>query len=213
MKCRVENYSHTADATGQAFIKCTATFIEEISLPAVFAAGGPGVQTLGGSQDVRINADESQLTLETLGLPPSDALTEAVAVAEKWEQDPFLTAREVITEMQSTVNALNADLNTLDAYTDIDRYPLIRDYTRLQHSLRKTAESFTAVTTRIVIIDVTEPLPLRVIASRFYGAEQSERRFAEMRELNSELKSVVIVPRGTQLKALSPGVLPGTFGS
>ncbi len=213
VKCRIDNFSHNADATGQAFIKASATFIEENSLPPVFAADGLGVQTLGGSQDVRTfgtTADDARLA-EGLGASP--AIASSIAAAEKWELDPLLTTREVLSEMAIEINKLNAELAAIDAATDIDRYPIMRDYTRLQHALRRTAEAFATTTTRIVAITTTEELPLRLIASRFYGADQAERRFDEMRELNPGLRSPVLVARGTVLKALSPNVAPGTFRS
>ena len=211
VKCRIEGFGHNADATGQAFIKASATFIEEITLAPVFAADGGGVQTLGGSQDVRAHATTADAAREDVGLEPSDNLAVAIEAAERWEADPTLTAREVLAEMAVVINALNAELADIGAGTDIDRYPIMRDYTLLQHSLRKTAEAFTTTTTRIVILTVAEPLPLRVIAAQFYGAGEAERRFDELRELNPGLLSPVIVPRGTALKALSPNVPPGAF--
>ncbi len=211
VKCRIENYSHSGSATGQAVITCSATFIEENSLPPVFAADDLGVQTLGGAQDVRAFGTTADAAREDIGLAASPAVATSIAAAESWESDPLLTARHVLTEMAIEINKLNAELVAIDAATDIDAYPIMRDYTLLQHSLRKTAEAFSATTTRIVTLTVTEPLPLRVIAAQFYGADEAERRFNELLELNPNLPTPVIVQRGTNLKALSPDVAPGTF--
>jgi hypothetical protein len=50
-----------------------------------------------------------------------------------------------------------------------------------------------------------------VIAARFYGAAEAERRFDEMRELNPEIRNQSIIPSGTELTAYSRVVEPRRF--
>lgn len=207
VNCRVSNFSHSADGEGQPAIRCSATFTEEISLPPVFAAGA-GAQTRASSQDVRaaqVGADDA---LAEVGLS-SDLTGDATAAAEAWEDGTELSARGVQLEMAALNNRLSTELDALEAGSDIDRHPVMKQYTLLQHNLRRAAEAFTTTTTRIVAITVTEPTPLRVIAARFYGADQADRRFDEMIELNPSIRDPSLIPANTELKAFSRRVEPG----
>ena len=207
VNCRISNFSHSADGETQPSIRASATFTEEISLPPVFAAGG-GAQTRASSQEVRASQVGADNALEDVGLS-SDLPQEATAEAEAWEADPELSAREVQLQMATKNNELSAELDALGVAFDLDMHPIMRSYTELQYNLRRSADAFTATTTRIVIITVTEPTPLRVIAARFYGAEQAERRFGELLDLNPEIRDPSLVPSGTTLQAYSRRVASG----
>lgn len=209
VRCNVSDFSHNADGQGQPVINASATFSEEISLPPVFVAGA-GAQTRASAQDVRAEATEAESSLDEIGFDAS-TVQFAAAEAERWEGDPELSAREVQLQMAVINQNLNRELDELDVATDLSRHPLHKQYTRLQHSLRRAAEAFTTTTTRIVTINVLEPLPLRVIAARFYGADQAERRFREMRELNPAIPNPAIVAAGAELKAYSRGTAPRRF--
>ncbi len=206
VRCRISNFSHRAAGAGQPAINASATFTEEISLPPVFAAGS-GAQTRASSQDVRaaqVGADDA---LAAVGLS-STLPAEATLEAEAWEADPELSTREVQLRMASLNNRLSTDLEDLETSQNLDRHPIMRNYTLLQYNLRRAADAFTATTTRIVIITVTEPTPLRIIAARFYGASEAERRFDELRELNPSVRDPSLVPAGTELQAYSRRVAP-----
>lgn len=213
VRCRVSNFSHSADGDGQPLISCSATFIEEVSLPPVFVAG-QGAQTRASSQDVRaaqVPADEALTSAGVSSTTPA----EMTAEVERWEfgneDGTEISVREVQLQMATLNNRLSAELDAFDALTDLTRFPIYKQFTILQYNMRRAAESFTTTTTRIVTINVTEPTPLRVIAARFYGAEQAERRFDEMRELNPTIRNPSLIPAGTELKAYSRTVEPRRF--
>ena len=209
VRCNIADFTHDADGETAPVIKCSATFREEITLPPVFVAGA-GSQTRASAQDVRAESLQAESSLDEIGFDPS-LVQFAAAEADRWEGDPDLSAREIQLQMAVINQNLNRELDDLDVATDLSRHPIHKQYTRLQHSLRRAAEAFTSTTTRIVQINVLEPLPLRVIAARFYGAEQAERRFSEMRELNPAIRNPAIIPAGSVLKAYSRGTAPRRF--
>ena len=65
------------------------------------------------------------------------------------------------------------------------------------------AETFIQTTSRIIEVTVAVPTPLRVVASRIYGADQSESRLEELRELN-DIRRPGLISGGTVLQAESP---------
>lgn len=214
--CKISGYRHHADGEGEPTIRCSATFTEEHSHAPTFAVG-VGVQTIAGSHEVQAKAlqalaslDLPNVALDPIELSAAQAeIAQVAATVDNWDADPTLTARGVHLQMATLNNALGARLEALDCASDIDRYPIMKQYTLLQYQVRLAAEAFTTETTRIVTITTITPLPLRVIATRFYGADQSERRFAEMLELNPELRSPALVDGGIELRAYARGSEPG----
>lgn len=206
VKCRVGDFQTNASGDGALMISASATFTEEISLPPVFAPGA-GAQTRASAQDVRSEALAAIEAFEA-GDYSTVLVERSITEAEAWEQDPTLSAREVQLRMASLNNELAIELDSLEAARDITKHPIMKAYTRLQYSLRRAAEAFTSTTTRIVTIHVIEPLPLRVIAARFYGAKEGERRFDELRDLNPAIINPGLIPAGTELKAYSRETAP-----
>ncbi len=206
VRCNVHNFSHDADGEGQPVIRCTATFVEDITLAPVFVAGA-GAQTRASFQEVNADSQLLERSFEEIGFVSVviDRVLDAVA---RWESDPTLSAREVQNQMGVLIRELNDELLTLPVANDLSLYDVLKGYTLLTHSVRKAAESFTSTTTRIVTVRVTEPLPLRIIAARFYSADEADRRFEEMRELNPSIRDPSLIPTGTELKAYSRRVEP-----
>jgi prophage DNA circulation protein len=200
--CGISRFSHNADADGGPAIFCSATFTEENSLPPVFAAGG-GIHTLAGAQEVRTSAIAASEALEAAGLEETATLTDCVDSAEEWQSSNVITVRQVQHQMAQLNNRLNNELDAYEVATEIDQYPVFKEYTKLQYNLRRAAEGFTAGTTRIVSITTTQPLPLRVLAARFYGAAQAEERFGEMLELNPGIVNPGLIGADITLKAYS----------
>jgi len=215
VRCRIREFSHTAKGDVQPTINCNATFVEEITQPSTFRAGS-GSQNRASSQEVRsakLAADDALSSSTFAASVPAATLTavqanvdDALTEAERWELNPDLSSREVQLQYARIANSLNADLVTLGALSSIDRYLTHKTFTLLQRKLRDAAEAFTSTTTRIVEITTTEALPLRVIATRFYGATEAEQRFNEMLELNPGIFRPTIIQPGTTLKAFSPTV-------
>lgn len=198
--CGISGFTHRADAEGGPAIFCSATFTEENSLPFVFEAGA-GIHALAGAQEVRASVHATQEALEELGLPESPNLAIAVAASEDWQSNPRTTTRQIQHEMSILNSRLSKELSDFEAAGDIDSYPIIREYTKLQYNLRRAAEGATASTKRIVNITTTHSVPLRIVAARFYGASQAAARFAEMLELNPGLRNPGLIEANVTLKA------------
>ena len=206
--CRVAGFDDSASADDDG-IAVTATFVEEISLPPVFAAGAGAVPRVGRQQVRGVQLDTDQV-LADFGFT-SSVTQDSYDKASEWEADPTMTTRQVQLEMMTLNNRLNAELEQFEAQTRIDRFPIMKQYTRLQSTLRRAAEAVTTTTNRIVRLTVTAAMPMRIIAAQFYGASQSDQRFAELRDLNPTVNGSVLVPRGTELKAYSPNSQAGRY--
>jgi prophage DNA circulation protein len=216
--CSISNFAHNASGDGQPAISCSATFTEETSF-APTVGNGSGVQTLVGSHEVAASALDAAASLQDTGAGLTDAeistaageLAGTRAVVDNWDLDPDLSARQVHLQMASVNNALSSRLEQLDAASDVDRYPIMKQYTLLQYQVRRAAEAFTSETTRIVTITTSQPLPLRVIAARFYGAREAGERFEQLLELNPSIRNPALVGRGVELKAYARNAEPGAY--
>lgn len=199
--CRVVDFTHQSAADSEDVIECSATFIEDLSQPNVqdLAERAPAV---AGAQQVELDVAEAQTALADAGVE-SSVLGDVETAVARWETDTSLSPRSIALEMASLNNRLSAELDTFEAATDLDSFPLVKQYTRLQANLRRASEVFTRQTSRLVKIEVHEPLPLRVIAARFYGAREAEKRFAEMLEIN-DIDNPALVERGAVLSAFAP---------
>jgi len=220
-QCKISNFRHDGDGETPSVITASATFTEDITQPGTRDAGG-GTQVQAGAEEVRIAgeilnrtiADEAQFRADLgLAVPSSDSVDASIFAAESWATDITVTARQVSLESITLINQMNEELDAFEAGTRVDRWPLMRDYTQLQYSLRRTAESFQSTTTRLIQITATEPVPLLVLVARVYGADQADRRFQEVTELNPGLNQLSLVPRGTVIKAYSPDTGVEEFSS
>jgi prophage DNA circulation protein len=206
--CRVSGFTHRSTGDeGQPAIFASATFTEEISIPPVFAVGA-GAQTRVGAQQVAATGEAAIAELEKFEFDTS-LVSATIDAADDWERDPSLSTRSVQLQMASINNQLDAQLTEFNAIQDLEKHGIYKQYTILQHNLRKAAESFSSTTTRIITITIREPLPLKVIAARFYGANEAERRAQEMIELNPALGNPSLVARGVELRAYSANTESG----
>lgn len=203
ISCKIDSLSHNADSERGPFISASATFLEDISRPPAFRAGA-GVQTQVGAVDVENSRTRLNILLASLGLPPSPVAEEALAQARKWETTITTSVREVQLEAASLNDQLNAELADIQAGASLAKHAAAKEYTFLAQAVQKTSESFTSLTTRIITITVTEPLPLLLLAANVYTATQALSRAAEMRDLNPALRRLSLIPAGTAVKAYSP---------
>ena len=201
VSCKLSRLEESADGSGQPQILASATFTEDLTTPPTLAVEA-GVPAQAGAHEVNVAAIEADATLADQGLE-STVTGDVADAAETWSVSPDLSTRAVQLEMSGLNNRLDAELATFEAATNIDRYPIVREYTRLQYQLRRAAEAFTATLQRVIEVELVEPLPLRVFAGRFYGAAEADTRFAELLELNPGLATPGLVPRGTRLKAFA----------
>lgn len=210
IRCRIADFSTTGDGEGQAQIRCSASFVEEISETPVLDIVDSAIQATAGAQSVLAASVGAHDALAAQGLS-SELPGAAAATAEQWGFRVDLTTRSVQLEMADLNARLSVELDTLMAGGDVDSAPILSAYTVLQYRLRKAAEAFSTTTPRIIEITTTGTVPLLAIAARFYGAREAERRFAEMLDLNPQLRTPGCVPPAVTLKAYSRTVRPQEF--
>lgn len=214
---RISAFSHHADGEAQPIIRCRFTFTEDIALAPV-AAAAAGVQTRAGVQDIRAEASLAKDAIEADTDLDADVAADAISViddtvstAEAWESDSTVTTRTVALEMATINSRLSRVLDDLECTTNLARHPIMKQLTLLQYSVRRAAAAFTSTASRVVTITVRDPLPLRVVAARFYGAAQAERRYAELRDLNPALTRYSLIPANSQLRAYAPDRPPRRY--
>jgi len=201
VSCRIGDFSHNADGDGQPVIRASVQFIEDTDTEPVLRAAD-AFQPLASSQEVE--TELLSLQAAALGIGYETPIADGVlAEVQDWENDADLSAREIAQRMATLSNQLNDELNAFEDAADLDNYPLVKAYTKLQYQVRQVAEAVISETNRLVRLETTEPLPMRIIAARFYGAKDHERRTEELLDLNPEIRDPTLVPRGVKLKAFS----------
>lgn len=209
VRCRISNFQTSGNGEVTE-IRCSATFTEDATEPAVLDIVGEALQTTAGAQAVRQATEVAVAALEAQGLS-SSLPEEAATIALGWDFSVSLSTRAVQTQMAEFNSRLQTELATFTAGDDVDSVPIIQSYTLLQYRLRKAAEAFTGTVPRIVEITTEATVPLRAIAASFYGAAEADRRFQEMLELNPSLRQPACVPPQVTLKAYSRNVRPREF--
>lgn len=212
--CKISNYVHSADGDGQPTVRCRATFTEEAPDEPTFSASS-SLRTIGGVHQLKTVIVRARSAIDAGGL---DAVALAEANAEldsiegtvsAWDSDPTISARDVHLQMATANNSIGARLDALDCATNIDRHPIMKQYTMLQYHTRLAAEAFTAEARRVVTLTTKVAMPLRIIAARFYGARESEDRMHEILELNPELRNPALVEPGIEIRAYAQESEPG----
>lgn len=212
IRCRIRNFSTDGDGEGQPVIRCTADFIEENTEPVILDILDGAIQATAGAQAVQEAQASADEALLASGLSSSLPL-QGFELATSWAVSFGLTTREVQLQMAEFNARLNDELVGFELGGDADKTQVMKSYTLLQYRMRKAAESFSTTTPRVVEIVTTELVPLRMIAARFYGADEAERRFAELLELNPQIRTPACVPPKLTLKAYSRTVRPQEFRS
>jgi len=212
--CRISNFVHAADGEGQPTIRCSATFTEEMNEVPVFEAAS-SLRATGGVHQLKTVIVRARAALDSADLAPSE-LAEANAeldtledTASAWESDPTVSARDVHLQMATSNNTVGARLESLDCARRLERWLIVKEYTALQYWTRVAAEAFTAETRRVVTLTTHVPMPLRIIAARFYGAREAEDRMHELLELNPELRTPALVDAGIEIRAYAQESEPG----
>lgn len=198
VRVQVTSFDHSASGEIEG-IQASVSFMEEISEDPVFAVGA-GATATAGSQEVLASVVAANDALDSEGLA-SDTTDDAYTAAQKWEFDPDLSTRQVHAEMSSINNRLNDELSAFETGYGISSHPIMKQFMLLQYNMRRAANAFTSETNRIVKLNITEPLPLRIIASRFYGALNSTTRVQELIDLNPNLSHPALVPAGSVINA------------
>jgi prophage DNA circulation protein len=196
INCRLEDFDHSSDAESDPpAITLSVTFVEDLHSPAVLDAAAAN-RPVASAQEAQLEIDEAGLS--------APALTLAAEEVVEWETNTALTPREVQMRMGDLSNRLDQELSDFEALTDIESYPIVKAYVRLQYQLRNLAQAVTSTSGRTMRLTVTEPIPLRILAARFYSPKESDQRFREMLDLNPGLSDPHLVPRGTELKVAAP---------
>lgn len=192
----VEQLEYRLDSEAQE-VSATCAFVAVGDVVAVTLAGTGG-SAVAGAQDVATAAQAVNDELDALGLS-SSVPDDCTTAADGWAGAESPNPRRVLLEISSLTQQIAQDIADGGLTTDIDNWAAYRAYTVLEYRLRAAAEAATATTTRIFTELVREPIALRALVARRYGAASAEQRYREVLELN-DLRRPGRIPQGTRLK-------------
>jgi hypothetical protein len=204
------NFNAEADARGLVVVDCT--FHEDAERPSVFEPG-PGAQPQGGLEDVKASAAAVDDGLLEVFEVTGDELTttvgaDAIALAESWEESgDELTRRDVTQALASFTNKLESEMDRLEVATDIDRWPLVEAFSRLNYSVRKAADTVITDTPQIIEWRPIAPVSLFAFCQRTYGADQAEERADQIERLN-DIKNPARIEPGAVYRVPAPSSSP-----
>lgn len=183
-------------------ITVQVVFEESGTNPAVFEAGAGG-PALAATEIVAASVADLEDALEETEVELEDDVAAAsTETVEGWE-DPDKTQREINLELLTLSNRIAAETDRLELASDLEAYPVLVALQGLHYNLRRAAETITEKSPRIIQVTVEGAIPLRVLAARLYGADQSDYRYEELRKLNT-VRNPARVEEGTVLRAYSP---------
>jgi prophage DNA circulation protein len=189
-QAKIGRFSYAADADHRGLVTVDLTFHEDTLQPAVFEAQ-VGTEALAGLEEVKVSSAELDDGLVDIEEETGVALettvgADAVELATTWTQaEPdSLTERDVKLALDAATNQLEAESERLELATEIDRYPLLVSFTRLQYSLRKLAEAVITDSPRLVEWRPKAPTSLLAFCQRYYGAASAEARADQIERLN-----------------------------
>lgn len=211
-KAKIGEFSFRSSADLRDYITCSIEFVEDTTEPAVFSPGA-GTPVSAGAAEVTAAAAITDAEFDAFvdaeiaaGRTPPDgaplkAMTKDVAdKATSWESTEA-TTRSVNNDLIDAAHQIESVMDDLELATDPARLPTFVALSNLRYELTKAAEAFTSPGPRLTEIQVLEPAPLLVIATRFYGsAEEAQDRADELAELNV-IRNPARVEAGTRLKA------------
>ncbi|MFH0901898.1 MAG: DNA circularization N-terminal domain-containing protein [Pseudomonadota bacterium] len=187
------------DAKDTIYAECT--FIEYSTSVAIYEAGA-GAPKLAGVEEVRGLAAIVNTIAASLGMV-TDLADDAVSTVEGWADNAALTVRDVEMELTALSNRISTATDSLDAFSDPKRWPLVQSIQKLHYSCRRASETFRDRSYQTCEIPVTTPLPLLVIASKTYGADEASARYEQLLELN-DIRNPSRIEAGTVLRGYAP---------
>jgi hypothetical protein len=200
-RAKATDVSHSASADARAImVSCVFLADEE---PQSVSTVGAGVSPFAGPEEVGAAAAQADAALTDQGLT-SDAPASCLATVTAWSQAETLDSRQVYLEVASLTDTINADIDSFEMLTDLDRWELYKAYIGLSSAVVRAAEASTSESDRVFDLDVIAPVPLRTLCAQVYGGAAAEDRSRQVAQIN-RLRTPGLVPAGTRLKMPSGG--------
>jgi prophage DNA circulation protein len=194
-RARVTDFDYNIRADDHG-ISASCTFLADDE-PATVVSSGIGTAPLAGVEEVAATVavlDESLAAENLSSATPQNTLDKVTA----WTQAETTDTRAVYLEASSLSNQISDEINRLELVTNLDRWPLYREFINLNFQVRRAAEAATTEADDVFEIVVSSAQPLRALCARLYGAEEAEDKTRQATQIN-RLRTPGLVPAGTRL--------------
>jgi prophage DNA circulation protein len=178
---RPENIRLTGRGQDRDYVTLSVTFVEDRSGGVTFYDLAVGLDDVGA---VASAATELDTAIAAAGEDAVTVGTDSVALAESWDASTTLNARQINLELAEQANAIQDAADALDLATDVDNYPMMRSFARLQNNLRNLAARFISAAPKLTTYTVRMTRPLIAVCQDLYGGTQARERCDRILELN-----------------------------
>lgn len=192
-QAKAENVQLLGRGGDRDYLTVSVTFVEDASAGAAFA----DIAELEDTGGVAAEAAVLSAELTAVGGDTTVA-TEAVALAESWAESSALSGRQINLEVAEMANAIQAASDAYDLAMDIDGYPLMRSFARLQNNLRNLAQRYISSAPKLSTVTVRAAQPLVAVCQDLYVASESVAACERLLELN-DIPNPGLIPSGTVL--------------
>lgn len=195
----IENFSYTVDE--DSVIRGRCTLLETGSDTESVADVGGGAASPAGENAVNAAADEADAALADVGLSTS-ATGDSRAMVTGWS-DNESEPRTVFAESQAMARRIGDEIVSLQLEVDLKLWPAYAAMVSLLEAVRAAADAATATVALLYTVRVVEPLPLRLLLARVYGAGEVDLRFGQAMGMN-DISNPALLDAGISLKLPQP---------
>ena len=193
-RARATDFDYDVHADDQA-ITASCTFLADDEVITV-ARSGIGTAPLAGVEEVAATVAEVETQLAAEGLS-SEVPQSTLDTVTAWTQAETPDTRAVYLEAASLSNRINDEINRLELISDLERWPLYREFITLNFQIRRAAEATTTEVDDVFEVLVPSAQPLRALCAQLYGAEEAEDKSRQVTQIN-RLRTPGLVPAGTR---------------
>jgi len=200
-RARITDFEYQTGADDRE-ISVSCTFLQDGEAQTVYRPG-LGVAPLAGVDEVSatVAAAEEQLADEGLASEvPRSTLDTVVA----WTEAETVDSRAVYLETASLSQEIGDEIDRLELVSNLDRWPIYREFIHLQSQLRRAAEAATSEAEDVYEVAVTTSMPVRLLCAQIYGAAEADDKARQVTTLN-RLRTPGRIPAGTVLKVPREG--------
>lgn len=182
--------------SGRLEVRATCTFHREDRVPMVLPAEA-GTESYVGRESVVAQADIANAAIAAQGIS-STVPAAAAATVTAWDEAEEIDSNQVLLEVSSLTQQIDAAVLELDLETNLDRWEVYRAMVELRYSIVRAGEALTAAAAKVFEVFIDQPQPLRVIVAEVLGTKSIEEDVADVTQMN-RLRTPGRVPAGTSL--------------
>jgi hypothetical protein len=200
-RARVSDFEYSVSAEELA-VTSSCVFLADGDILTVVEPGF-GAAPLAGVEEVAATASACEVELAEIRAS-SDVPRSTLDTVTAWTQAETPDTRAVYLEAASLSQQINEEVTRLELVTNLDRWPVYREFVNLNFQMRRAAEAVTSETSDVFEILVEAAQPLRALCAQLYGAAFAEDKARQITQLNG-FRTPGLVPAGTRLKAPREG--------